>query len=325
MSTHPEVVTLDPNDAEQMEQFLRRLMNERDLGLNAHSGLNFTWENVTDALRAMTVPPPEEPSLWSVAKVFNRLFVRGQSSDSEGRWFEVSPGQGMYAVAWPEVCALGTPEVLEPDSVKALRTEVTNLAAEGVVAEAERDEAQAAVRKMQDHHGECICNTAGPALEGPDEYCPWHGRPWDDMLEHLNRMVTEARETIERVRAERDNFAAMAALDGTMNGGALAAYEDAVERMDAALAPTVATLDITNMAFDDTFTEDEPAEPAPVEVTEPAEGSSVVDCEGDTWVRSAADGLWRWEGLAEAPQARTFESLNHVYGPLTLVETGGQS
>lgn len=33
----------------------------------------------------------------------------------------------------------------------------------------------------RDRHGPCICNY-GPGTEGPDEFCPRHGRTYDDLL-----------------------------------------------------------------------------------------------------------------------------------------------
>jgi hypothetical protein len=50
--------------------------------------------------------------------------------------------------------------------------------------------AEAAVAR----HGECICNT-GPGTEGPDEFCPRHGRTYEDVV----RMGAEE---IFRLRAE---------------------------------------------------------------------------------------------------------------------------
>jgi len=37
-----------------------------------------------------------------------------------------------------------------------------------------------------ERHGPCICNT-GPGTEGPDEFCPQHGRPYSEVLEMLSK------------------------------------------------------------------------------------------------------------------------------------------
>lgn len=68
--------------------------------------------------------------------------------------------------------------------------EVTDLL---VQAEAERD-----------RHGPCICNT-GPSTDGPDEFCPRHGRPYDEvlaMLARLNADLRVLREGITRLADE---------------------------------------------------------------------------------------------------------------------------
>jgi hypothetical protein len=44
----------------------------------------------------------------------------------------------------------------------------------------EHVERQRAMKRERD--GECICNT-GPDTEGPDEFCPWHGRRYSELVE----------------------------------------------------------------------------------------------------------------------------------------------
>lgn len=39
-------------------------------------------------------------------------------------------------------------------------------------------------------HGECVCNT-GPGTDGPDEFCPQHGRPYTDLLRYLDEVAHE--------------------------------------------------------------------------------------------------------------------------------------
>ena len=43
-----------------------------------------------------------------------------------------------------------------------------------------------------ERHGECICNT-GPGTDGPEEFCPRHGRPYNDALEYMDRIIKSDR------------------------------------------------------------------------------------------------------------------------------------
>lgn len=43
----------------------------------------------------------------------------------------------------------------------------------------EHIERERAMKRERD--GECICNR-GPDTEGPDEFCPWHGRPYPELV-----------------------------------------------------------------------------------------------------------------------------------------------
>lgn len=54
----------------------------------------------------------------------------------------------------------------------------------------------------RDRHGECICNT-GPDTDGPDEFCPRHGRPYSEVLGIFNREVLAMRAAVERESALR--------------------------------------------------------------------------------------------------------------------------
>lgn len=56
---------------------------------------------------------------------------------------------------------------------------------------AEHVERQRAMKRERD--GDCICNT-GPDTDGPDEFCPWHGRPYPELVEQL----TAARNALEQ-------------------------------------------------------------------------------------------------------------------------------
>jgi hypothetical protein len=44
----------------------------------------------------------------------------------------------------------------------------------------EHVERQRAMKRERD--GECICNT-GPDTDGPDEFCPWHGRRYSELVD----------------------------------------------------------------------------------------------------------------------------------------------
>jgi hypothetical protein len=57
----------------------------------------------------------------------------------------------------------------------------------------EHVERQRAMKRERD--GECICNT-GPDADGPDEFCPWHGRRYTELVEGLETQAAE----LERLR-----------------------------------------------------------------------------------------------------------------------------
>lgn len=63
--------------------------------------------------------------------------------------------------------------------------------------------------------GDCICNT-GPDTEGPDEFCPRHGRPTEEWIE---RAATEARrasvlfDEVQRLKADHAEQVRMAVED----------------------------------------------------------------------------------------------------------------
>jgi hypothetical protein len=65
----------------------------------------------------------------------------------------------------------------------------------------------------RDRHGPCICNT-GPGTEGPDEYCPRHGRTYDDALDVADRIIDGARAETDAAQTElkrlRDGIEALA-------------------------------------------------------------------------------------------------------------------
>ena len=259
MPTHPEVVTLDPNDAEQMSALADAYYDALDYGSPAAA------ETAARAVRSMLTPPlPEQPPgryamVTAGPFAHSRYLVGGVWHGSDGK-----------QRTWPEVCALGTPEVLEPDSVKALREQVTNLAAEGVVAEAERDEARATVAEVVDF----------VKLYDPSD--PQDTPPWA-LLNSIGRTV---------------------GLGPVCSPGA----KDYI-------APA---------------TEDEPADPAPVEVDEEPTDPNVrvKDDQGRVWRRVRGNAncprCWTMVGPGSGLH-RTWLTLLPDCGPLTLVETGGQS
>lgn len=74
-----------------------------------------------------------------------------------------------------------------------LQAEVEQLRAGG--AWVEHVERQRAMKRERD--GECICNN-GPDTEGPDEFCPWHGRRYNELVEGLESQAAE----VERLHTE---------------------------------------------------------------------------------------------------------------------------
>ena len=128
MPTHPEVVTLDPasnDDALRLAAAIRSVCD-----------IDGRWDaaEILQALAAPT-PLPEQPPMWTIVEVPHSgtslvdqpytpysKWVRAYEDDEDASWVRLA-GSAKYAETrtWPEVCALGTPEVLEPDSVKALR------------------------------------------------------------------------------------------------------------------------------------------------------------------------------------------------------------
>jgi hypothetical protein len=234
MSTHPEVVTLDPasnDDALRLAAAIRSVCD-----------IDGRWDaaEILQALAAESLP--EEPPEHSVVRAGSFRLYR-DDIDPAGTpyrcvWFVMyGPDYTAEWMTWPEVCALGTPEVLEPDSVKALRETVEFLANQ-------RDRFRTA-------------------------------------LDQTRTQRDKARATVEALRGER-------------------------------------------VYFPEPATEDEPAEPAPVEVTEePEPNGRVRTPNGDVWRRLEGCRDWHNDTFPRG-ECESWNQLRER-GPLTLVETGGQS
>lgn len=76
-----------------------------------------------------------------------------------------------------------------PELVRELVAEVEQLQAGG--AWVEHVERQRAMKRERD--GECICNI-GPDTDGPDEFCPWHGRRYAELVNIIVRQQSEINE-----------------------------------------------------------------------------------------------------------------------------------
>lgn len=47
-------------------------------------------------------------------------------------------------------------------------------------------------RSLLEHHGKCICDTNPATTDGPDEFCPWHGRSYTEILEWGEKQAERA-------------------------------------------------------------------------------------------------------------------------------------
>lgn len=59
-----------------------------------------------------------------------------------------------------------------------------------------RDE-RAVADQIRRRDGDCICDHNPETTSGPDEFCPWHGRPYRELVEGLESQGDQ----IERLRA----------------------------------------------------------------------------------------------------------------------------
>lgn len=51
-------------------------------------------------------------------------------------------------------------------------------------------------RSIADSHGECACNTNPDTTDGPEEFCPMHGRRYNELVE----MLREAQDKVAEVQ-----------------------------------------------------------------------------------------------------------------------------
>ena len=213
---------------------------------------------------------PEEPPKYGVAKTEGLVTLHHMRLHDGTQMLKQYVDQMGNWRTWPEVCALGTPEVLEPDSVKALRAELS-------------DARERAGRYADD------ANLAESKVEKAET-------ERDAALSTLADVEERAKEW-----AEKD-------VSGALGGEALVVTNRHGREILDLLAAT----------------EDEPAEPAPVEVTaEPQdEGAQVKDCDDDVWERGKGG---QWFRPASPIGFRHPWVTVLRYRPLTLVETGGQS
>ena len=56
--------------------------------------------------------------------------------------------------------------------------------------------------KAAKHHGDCICDLNPATTDGPQEFCPEHGRPYSDLLDGIEsqaRQLADIREVVEKL------------------------------------------------------------------------------------------------------------------------------
>lgn len=145
----PEVIELDPasnDDALRLAAAIRSVCD-----------IDGRWD-AAEILQALATPPalPEEPPAWTLVATSRnnplRVFYRVEDHPGMRRpWRHV--GGGWHT--WAEVCDAaredsgGTPEVLEPEAVKALRGQVETLSGWVKDAEKKRDEARGTVDQVR--------------------------------------------------------------------------------------------------------------------------------------------------------------------------------
>lgn len=109
--------------------------------------------------------------------------IVGGSSD-----VRVQPGNVLFAAL--EAAGI---TVVDQSHLDCLAAEVERLRAAGPWVE--HLERERAMKMSRD--GECICDGNPETTDGPDEFCPWHGRPYRELVEILDRLAAERAEVTE--------------------------------------------------------------------------------------------------------------------------------
>lgn len=337
-STTPEVVTLDPSNEGDMARLVEAFYNTDEM--HAPTAM-------AKAVRALSAPPlPEEPPAFTVVIVPHggsslvdqpytpySKWVRADGDPEDASWFRLA-GSAKYAESrtWPEVCALGTPEVLEPETVKALREQVAGL--RRTITTIERAQAKSEDRAKDFEERYEIAHQSFMASQGEVDT---RNLQIKDLIETLESVRKQAKEWAA-ADYEPANDASAATLNTTNRHGRellhlLDATEDEPAEPSATpLLDAVAKAGIRMARAKLGLPEDEPAEPAPVEVTEP-DGVRIKRSVkrvrsgkfGTIWARRGK--LWlREDEPTVAENYRTDAELIRDHGPLTLVEpSAGES
>lgn len=100
----------------------------------------------------------------------------------------------LHGPNWEHVVGTrAAPSDADAEFIAAARTLVPELVAEVERLRAagpwvEHLEHERAMKRERD--GECICDR-GPESDGPDEFCPWHGRPYPELVTILEQLAQE--------------------------------------------------------------------------------------------------------------------------------------
>ncbi len=271
---------------------------------------------------------PAEPEVLTVVRLGGKHpdFIR-DGYNNEHPWATLG-GNGFERRTWAEVCRLGTPEVLEPESVKALRKsyEREHRLSLGFAERASKAEDKAKEWEGKYDAMEVERDEARATVETRD-------LQMQDMHRTLDSVQKRAKEWAD-ADYEPANDASAATLNTTnRHGREILHLLDATPAVSASFSdfagnPIPATITVTRSGA-----EDEPAEPAPVEVTEePADLSLAVRGSGGTvWEqrrsRHMPDLFFWYDGQRahDAGDGRSWSYLLAHHGPLTLVETGAKS
>lgn len=111
----------------------------------------------------------------------HQMIARAVEAAAKAGWEEIFPGE------WSSRSERTLPEQRDyRDSVRPLVVAALNKVV-GQLA-TERDY----YRNLLEHHGKCICDTNPATTDGPDEFCPWHGRSYTEILEWGEKQAERA-------------------------------------------------------------------------------------------------------------------------------------